>query len=183
MSILQFSEHFQFIFDNSNVNNDKQINKKWQIFFCKLLKIIKFFVLILLIEATLELKVAPTNRNSSPFLLHTSKIFSIFSQIFLQTNFRHQNKNNVVETISCFVYQLSKKYCVYYVSEHLKYCTQLNEKCLSEHSIIFLFFVLLEISEVRFWTVISRLIRRLFHMPLWPESWNRRGLVGKVLAY
>ena len=71
-------------------------------------------------------KVAPTNRNSQSFPLHTSKtfsnveLFSIFSHIFLELIFGHQNKNNVVETISCFVYQLSNKYCVYYVSEHLK---------------------------------------------------------------
>ena len=35
VGILQFSEHFQLIFDNSNVSNDKQKkkkNKKWQTF-------------------------------------------------------------------------------------------------------------------------------------------------------
>ena len=89
VSILQFSEYFQLIFNNSNVNSDKQIKQKMAIsksfLFCKLFRIIKFFFLILLREATLESKIAPTNRNSSAFLLHTSKtlsnveLFSIFS--------------------------------------------------------------------------------------------------------
>ena len=55
------------------------------------------------------------------------ELFSIFFTNFFETSFRQQNKNNVVETISCFVYQLSKKYCVYYACEHFKYCSQINE--------------------------------------------------------
>ena len=66
------------------------------------------------------------------FLLNTSQtcsnveLFSIFTQTFLELIFATNIKNNVIEIISCFVDQLSKKYCVYeyYVSEHLKYCTQ-----------------------------------------------------------
>ena len=42
---------------------------------CKLFRIIKIFFLILLREATLKSKVAPTNRNRSAFLLYTSKAF------------------------------------------------------------------------------------------------------------
>ena len=109
-------------------------------FFLQTFQNYKIFFLILLRKATLELKVAPTNLNSSAFLLHISKpfsnfeLFSIFSQTFFETNFRHENKNNVVETISCFVYQLSKKYCLYYVCEHLKYCTQINEYCFKKHA-------------------------------------------------
>ena len=67
--MLQFSEHFLLMFDKSNLNNDKQIKQKT--IFCKLFTIIKFFFLILLREATLESKLAPTNRNSSVFLLHS----------------------------------------------------------------------------------------------------------------
>ena len=92
-SISQFFKHFQLIFDNSNVN-DKQIKqKRANFFFCKLFRNIKFFFLILLGEATLESIVTPTNRNSSAFLLHTSKTFSkaelffIFSQTFLKLIF------------------------------------------------------------------------------------------------
>ena len=33
VSILQFAEHFQLIFDNSDVNNDKQIKQKMAHFF------------------------------------------------------------------------------------------------------------------------------------------------------
>ena len=67
-------------------------------------------------QATLESKVAPTNRNSSAFLLHTNKtfsnleLFSIFSQTFLELIIIKTNKilrNNV--------------------AEHLKYCSQINE--------------------------------------------------------
>ena len=89
--VLQFSAHFELIFDNSNVNNDKQIKQtNGKLFFCKLLRIIKFFFLILLREATLESKVVSTNRNSSAFLLPTSEtisnveLFSIFLQTFLK---------------------------------------------------------------------------------------------------
>ena len=89
MSILQFSEHFQLICDNSNVNNDKQIKQRMaNVFFCKLFRIIKLFLLILLRKVSLESKVASTNRNSSAFLLYSSKtpsnveLFSIFSQTF-----------------------------------------------------------------------------------------------------
>ena len=56
---------------------------------CKLFRMIKFFFIILLREATLESNVAPTNRNSSAFLLNTNKIFSnveLFS-IFLNKFF------------------------------------------------------------------------------------------------
>ena len=113
--------------------------KNGKLFFWKLFKIIKLFFIILLREANLESKVTPTNRNSSAFLLHTSKVFpnvELFSILFTKffgTNFRHQNKNNVVEIISCFVDQLSKKYCVYYVSEYLKYCSQINEYWLNKN--------------------------------------------------
>ena len=58
------------------------------------------------------------------------ELFSIFSQTY---NFRDQNKNNVIETTSGFVYQLSEKYCVYYVYEHLKYCTQINKYWLNKN--------------------------------------------------
>ena len=65
------------------------------------------------------------------FLLNISQpcsnvaLYSIFCTNFFWTHFPNQNKNNVIETISCFVDQLSKKYCLYYASEHLKY----NNKC------------------------------------------------------
>ena len=97
--------------------------KNGELFCCKFFRIIKFLFLILLRETNLESKVAPTNRNNSVFLLHTGNFFG--------NNFRYQNKNNVVATVSCFVYQLSKKYCVYYVTEHLKYCSQINQYCFS----------------------------------------------------
>ena len=62
---IQFSEHFQLIFDNLNVNKDKQIKQNMaNFFFAKNFRIFQFFLLILLREATLESKVAPTNRNS-----------------------------------------------------------------------------------------------------------------------
>ena len=173
--------------------NDKQ---KWGTFFCKPFRIIKFFFLISQSEASLELKVVPTNRNSSEFLLKTNKtfsnleLFSIFFQaVFLElifdttiktmflnvfsssfwgkppwnqkllpltatarrscytlvrpfpnffgTNFRHQNKNNVVETsyfgFFFFCLPAIKKYCVYYVFEHLKYRSRINEYWLNKN--------------------------------------------------
>ena len=86
-----FFEHFQLIFDNFNVTKrQKNKTKNSQLFFCTLLRIIKFFFLILQRKTTLESKVAPINRNSSAFLLHTKKtfynveLFFIFWQTFLK---------------------------------------------------------------------------------------------------
>ena len=85
--ISTFSEHIT-IFRTLSIDiwqlkcqkNRKQIKQKMKnfFFFCKLFWIIKFFFLILLRDAILEAKVVPTNRNSSAFLLHTSKTFSNF---------------------------------------------------------------------------------------------------------
>ena len=120
VSILQFSKHFPLIFDNSNVNKQETKNGGSVVFieFISLFiicRVIKFFFLILLRKATLESKVTPTNGNSLAFLFHTSKtcsnveLFSIFSHTFFGTNFRHQNKNNVVETIQLFCWPTVKK--------------------------------------------------------------------------
>ena len=135
MSILQFSEHFQLIFDNSNVSKGKKIKQKKANFFAaNLSDLSKCFFLILLRQDPLKSKVALTTATARPSCYTLAgktfskvELFSIFSHTYFGTNFRHQNKNNVVETINCFVYQLSIKYCVYYVSEHLKYCAQINE--------------------------------------------------------
>ena len=98
MSKLQFSEYFQLIFANLNVNNDKQNKtKNGQLFFCKLFRIIQFFFLTVPEEATLELKVAPTNRNSSAFLLQTSKTFS---QTFLELIFANKIKTMFVKQLA-----------------------------------------------------------------------------------
>ena len=101
---------------------------------CKLCKILKFFFLILLSKAILETKVVPTNRNSSAFLLNTNMIFSNvvlfsnFSQTFFETNFRQQNKNKSYWNNQLFCWPaVKKRYCGYYVSEHLKYCSQINK--------------------------------------------------------
>ena len=36
-------------------------------------------------------------------------------------------KTMLLKQPSCFADQLLKKYCGYYMSEHLKYCSQINE--------------------------------------------------------
>ena len=120
MSILQFMEHFQLIFDNLNVNNDKQITQKsCELFFCKLFRIIKYFFLILLREATMESKVVSTNRNSSASLLHTSKTFSnvelftIFSQIFLELILATKIKTMLLKQSAGLFTSCQKKYWVY----------------------------------------------------------------------
>ena len=56
-------------------------------------------------EATLESKVASTNRNIAAFLLHTSKslfnveLFSIFFTNFFETNFRHRHRQSEEEAM------------------------------------------------------------------------------------
>ena len=110
-----------------SITTNKIMTKK---IFCKLFRIIKFFFLIHLRKATLESKVAPTNRNNSAFLLHTNKCFSnielffIFSQTFLKLIFA--TKMLLKQSAVLFT-SWQKKYCVYYVPEHLKYCTQIND--------------------------------------------------------
>ena len=71
-------------------------------------RIIKFILLILLKEAILDSKAVLNDRNSTAFLLNTSKtcfyveLLPIFSHTFFGTNFRDQNTNNVIETTNCF---------------------------------------------------------------------------------
>ena len=115
-------------------------NKKCKVFFWKLFRIIKFSFLILLREANLESKVAPTNRNTSPLMLHTSKtfstveLFSIFSETFLELIFPTKIKTMLLNKSAVLFTSCQKKYCVYYVSEHLKYCTQRNEYFFNKNS-------------------------------------------------
>ena len=99
VSILHVSEHFQLIFDNPDVNNDKKINQKMANFFsAKLFRTIQFVFLILLRKVTLESKVAPANHKCSAFLFRTNKtfynveLFSIFSQTFLELIFATKMK-------------------------------------------------------------------------------------------
>ena len=74
--------------------------KNGKAFFSKLFRITKFFFFILRRESTLESKVAPTKRNSSTFLLHSTKtfsnveLFSIFSQTILELIFATKIKTN-----------------------------------------------------------------------------------------
>ena len=88
MSLLQFSEHFQLIFDNLNVNNDNEIKQKNCVlfFFFKLFRIIKFFFLILLREATLE-SIARCSSYTLVRPFPTLSFFPFFSQTFLELIF------------------------------------------------------------------------------------------------
>ena len=95
-------------------------------FFCKLIRVIKFFFIILLREAICNQKLFLPNATAQRSCYTLLRPFPAIG-CFFKLIFCHQNKSVVVETISCFVYQLSIKYYVYNVSEHLKYCTQINE--------------------------------------------------------
>ena len=136
---VQISKHFKLIFDNSNVSNDKQIKQNKTIgsfFSVNFSELSNFSSLSFwgkpLWNQKLLLLTASTQRPCYPVV---SWIAFHFFTNFFETNFRHQNKNYVVQTISCFfIYQLSKQYWIYYVSEHLKYCTQINEYWLNKNS-------------------------------------------------
>ena len=137
MSII-FSEHFQLIFDNSNVSNDKKIKQKIANFFSgNFSELSNVSFLILLREANLQSKVAPTNRNSSAFLLHTNKTFFqrfvVFHKFFHKI-FAIKIKTMLLNQAAVLFTNCQKKYCVYYVSEHLKYCTQINEYWLNKNA-------------------------------------------------
>ena len=54
-----------------------------------------------------------TAQRSCYILVRPFTILSCFP--FFGTNFRHQNKSNVVETISCYVAKLSKKIIAYII--------------------------------------------------------------------
>ena len=81
----------------------------------KFFRIIKFFYLVLLREATLKSKVAPTNCNSSAFLLNTSKtfsnfeLFSIFSQTFLELIFASKIKAMLLKQSAVLFTSCQKK--------------------------------------------------------------------------
>ena len=73
------------------------------------------------------------------FLFHTSKTFSnvellsIYSQSFLELIFATKAKTMLLKQSAVLFSQLSKKYCVYYVSEHLKYFSRINEYWLNKN--------------------------------------------------
>ena len=79
-------------------------------------------------------------RNSSAFLLHTKKIFSnfelfsIFSQSLLELIFATKIKTILLKQSAVLFTS------VYYVSEHLQYCTQINEYWLHNFNWKFFFF-------------------------------------------
>ena len=106
-------EHFQLIFDNSNVNNEKQIKQKMMnfLFFANFSQLSNFSSS----EATLDSKVAPTKGISLAFQLHTSKTFSN-AELFSKINTMLLKQSAILFT-SC---QKNIAY-MYYVSEHLKH--------------------------------------------------------------
>ena len=112
----------------------KRTQKMATRFFCKLYRIIKFFFFNLLREATF----ASTKRNSSAFLLQPSKtffnveLFSIFSQTFLELIFAFKIKTMLLKKTAVLFSSCQKN--ITYVSEHLIYCTQLNEYCLNKNA-------------------------------------------------
>ena len=78
--------------------------KNGELIFCKLFRIIQFFFLILLREATLESKVAPTKRNSSALHCYTLlrpfttlSCFPFFYKLFLELIFATKIKTMLLK--------------------------------------------------------------------------------------
>ena len=118
--------------------------KNGKLFFCKLFRFIKFVFLILLRKAFLKSKVAPTNRNSSAFLLHTSNnfsnvdLFSIFSQTFWELSFATKIKTMLLKQ-SAVMYTKKILRILFVWTLKILYTNKRIltwKKCLSEHSII-----------------------------------------------
>ena len=117
MGYYNFPNTFYWYLKTRQTNTTKIAN----CFFCKLFRINKFFFLILLKEAILESKFAPTNRNSSAFLLHNSKsfsndkLFSIFSQTFLELIFATKIKTMLLKQSAVLFIRCQKNiaYIVY----------------------------------------------------------------------
>ena len=124
------------LFDNSNVKNDKQIKQKmansselsnfsFSSFWGKPLWNQK----LLLLTATPRRSCYALE---TPFT--TLSCFPFFHKIFLKLIFTTKIKTMLLIHQSAVLFtSCHKKYCVYYVSEHLKYCAQINEYWLNKN--------------------------------------------------
>ena len=81
-------------------------------------RIMKFFSLILLTETTLESKAIKRS-------VSTLGCFPFFHKLFLELIFKSKIQTMLLKQ-SAVLLPVVKKYCAYYVSEHLKYCTKIN---------------------------------------------------------
>ena len=146
MSILQFFEYFQLIFDNSNVNYYKQIKQKMANFFTTNFSELSNFSFSsfwgkLLWNQKLLLLIATAWHSCSTLVRPDAALsyFQFFHRLFLELIFANKIKimllkQSAVLFNSC---QKKKKYWVYYyVSEHFKYCTQIKEYWLNKNACI-----------------------------------------------
>ena len=123
----------------SRTTNKKLLARFYEfICFSTFCEIIKFFFFIRLRYATLESKAAHTNRNSSAILLNTSKscpnvefLFTLH-KLCLELIFATEIQTMLLKQPVVLLTSCQKKYCVYYVSEHFKYYTQINEYWLNK---------------------------------------------------
>ena len=103
MSILQYSEHFQFTLENASINNDKQIKqKKLRTFFLQIFRNYQIFLPHPSEDQKLLLLTTTAHRSCYTLVrvFPTLSCFPFFHSL-VGTNFRHQNKNNVVESTKC----------------------------------------------------------------------------------
>ena len=136
MSILKFFEHFQLIFDNSNVNKRQTKNGYhsfyWIYLFIYNLQNYQIFLPYHSKRNHYGIKSCSYQPQKPAFLQYTSKtfsnvLFSTFSQTFFELIFATKIKTMLLKQPAV------KKYCVCYVSKHLKYCTQTNEFWLNKN--------------------------------------------------
>ena len=100
--------------------NDKQKKKFYlNLYFLFIIcRIIKFFFLIILKAA----KAGVSDKNPSKTYSNVELFFIISQNFFLELNFSTEIKTMLLKQSAV------KKYCVYYVFEHFKYCTQIMLK-------------------------------------------------------
>ena len=139
--ILQFANTFNCYLTTQMSTRGKQMKQKMANFFSENFSELSNFSSSSFWEKPLWnqklLLLTATARRSCYILVRpvpALSCFTFFQKLFWNKFLATQNKNNVIETISYFVYQLSKKYSIYYVSEHLKYSTQLNEYWLNKNA-------------------------------------------------
>ena len=117
----------------------KNWNKKWRTFFLQTFQNYQIFLPYPSERSHFWSKVAPTNCNRLEFLLHTGKTFSnvelysIFSETFLELICATKIKAMLLKQSTVLFTSCQIKYCVYYVSEHLEYCSQTNEYWLNKN--------------------------------------------------
>ena len=132
VSLLQFSEHFQFKFDNSNVNNYKHIKQKMADFF--FVKLSTFSALSFWEKPLWNQRLLLLTAIDRQFLLHSTQtfsnveLFSIVSQTFFELIFATKMKTMLLKQSDVLFKTVAKRILrIYWL--HIAYVWTLKIFC------------------------------------------------------